>query len=160
MLWLALAHAAEEPGWWVREAVGVGGWPSGAVNDLRVQWRAPLYRSESIVFRDTYAGAGARLAVTPAYVDVGPRVSLAPIDVFDLDLQASFVGYWRTRFGPMPFSELRGTLEADRGARDDAIRTWAVVLTAAPTLKVALGPIVAFDAWSIQHWRFHRPAGV
>lgn len=67
-LLLTRALAADEPGLWLRQAVGFGGWPSGAVSDTRLQYRAPLHRSESIVFRDTYAGVGGRLAVTPAVV--------------------------------------------------------------------------------------------
>ncbi|MCB9685563.1 MAG: hypothetical protein H6735_11025 [Alphaproteobacteria bacterium] len=156
-----IAHAADEPGLWMRQAVGFGGWPSGAVIDTRAQLRTPLHRSDSIVFQKTYAGAGGRLAVTPAYADVGPRVSIAPIDVFDLDLQASFVGYWPSSFGPMVFGDLGGTLSKDRADRpEDAVSTWALVLTAAPTLKLRVGPIVAFDAWTISHWRFHQPDAV
>lgn len=158
---LLFGAAAVAGGWWNRTAIGFGGWPSGAIADTRLQYRAPLHRSRSILFRETYAGIGGRLALTPTYADVGPRLSLAPIDIFDVDLQASFVGYWPTRYGPLPFDELRGTLEADRGARSDqAFSTWALALTVAPTLKLKAGPLVAIDTWTITRWQIARPADV
>lgn len=133
---------------WTRQAVGASGWPAGAISDTRVQLRAPLHRSESIVFQDTFVGAGARVAATPVFVAVGPRVSVAPIDIFDLDLQASYVTYYGGRgIGLLPMEATEGKLETER-ADLPAVTGGAWQLSAAPTLKLKLGPIIAFDAWT------------
>lgn len=158
-LLLALgAHAADTPSLWARQMVGGGAWPSGLITDTRVQVRAPLYRSSSIVFRDTYAGAGARAAASPAFVEVGPRVSFAPIDVFDVDVQGTAHAFLDNQYGLLPMSGTTGTLEVDRDARaDETFAARAVSLTVAPTLKVAVGPFVAFDAWTVQAFRLTDP---
>lgn len=133
---------------WTRQAVGASGWPAGAITDTRVQYRAPLHRSKSIVFQDTFAGVGARVAATPVFVAVGPRISLAPIDVFDLDLQASYLGYYGGRgIGLLPMDATEGKLESER---EDlaSVKGGALQVTAAPTVKLKLGPVIAFDAWT------------
>ncbi|TNE90438.1 MAG: hypothetical protein EP330_08055 [Deltaproteobacteria bacterium] len=136
---------------WARQAVAVAGWPAGAISDTRVQVRAPMYRSDSIVFQDTYMGAGARIAATPAFSEVGPRLSIAPIDVFDMDLQASYIRYYGgTGIGLLPMTATEGKLESERAdiasVKGDAIR-----LSAIPTFKIKVGPIIAFDSWTISY---------
>lgn len=159
-LWLGSALAFDQPVLWVKEGVGVSGWSSGLISDTKVQVRAPLYRSDSIVFRDTYAGAGGRFAITPAFVDVGPRLSVAPIDIFDVDVQASWHGYFGTSSSLMPFAAPEHKLEKERNARkDDAFAGSALSVSVAPTLKLAVGPIVAFDAWMWERWHVPKPDG-
>jgi hypothetical protein len=158
-LWLALsAEAADTPSLWARQMVGGGGWPSGLITDTRAQVRAPLYRSDSIVFQETFAGAGARIAASPAFFEVGPRLSIAPIDVFDVDVQASWHQYFDNDYGVRPMKGLTGTKEEDREASEyDAFGTTALSLTVAPTLKAKVGPIVAFDSWTIQGFALNDP---
>jgi hypothetical protein len=161
LLGVGAARAFDVPVVWVKEGIGGGGWPSGLISDTKVQLRAPLYRSESIVFRDTYAGIGARFAVTPAFVDVGPRLSLAPIDIFDVDVQASWHGYYGTTSGLLPFAEPRNKLESQRYPRkEDAFVGSALSLSVSPTLKLALGPLVLIDSWTVERWHVDRPQGV
>jgi hypothetical protein len=142
---------------WTRQLVGVGGWPTGALSDTRVQLRTPGHRSDSVLFRDTYYGAGARVQVSPAFVDVGPRLSIAPIDVFDLDLQASWTGY-AGPFAPLPLDGITGKTEAERGERDDEhFALSKVELSAAPTLKGKLGPLIVFDSTTVAWVHAMRP---
>jgi hypothetical protein len=151
----ALAGTPDVPHVWFREAVGVAGFPSGALSDSRVQYRAPLHRSESAVFQQTFAGVGARVAASPAFTAVGPRITLAPIDVLDVDLQASWIGYYGTDgIGLLPFESTDGKLGDARSARgDESITGGAFQLSAAPTLKAKVGPIIAFDAWNFSWTR-------
>jgi hypothetical protein len=151
---LALAApvlAFDQPVWWLKQSVGGGAFPTGVMSETVAQLRAPLYRSSSIVFRDTYAGAGARAIVTPVFADAGAIVSLAPIDVFDVDLAAGWVGYygWGGN-GLLPYEETAHKLDAERNARaGEDLSTGALYASAVPTLKAKVGPIVAFDSWNV-----------
>lgn len=143
---------------YLRQGVAVAGWPSGLLSDSRAELRTPLYRSDSIVFQDTSAGVGARVAVTPAFVEAGPRISLAPVDVFDVDLSAGVVHYWPGKFGPLPTDQLGGTLEADRAPLvEQNVSTTGLTLQATPTLKAKVGRVIIFDAWTLRHHRLAEP---
>lgn len=156
LLWSSVSLAGESA-LWSRQLVGAGAFPLGALSDTRVQVRAPGHRSDSVLFQDTYQGAGLRVQLSPAFVDLGPRLSIAPIDVFDLDLQASWTGY-AGPFAPIGFSELTGKLESDRDARpDEPFPLSKVELAASPTLKAKVGPIVAFDSATFSLVQAQRP---
>ncbi|MBW1878806.1 MAG: hypothetical protein JRJ84_10630 [Deltaproteobacteria bacterium] len=159
LLALALnAQAADETSLWSRHAVGVGLYPSGAIVDSRIQVRTPMHRSESILFRDTYAGIGLRGAASPAFVDIGPRISLAPIDILDVDIQGSWHGYYGGPFGLLPYEEPGSKLSVVRDTRaDEIVAASAFTLSVAPTLKLKVGPIVAFDSWMVEAWSIQRP---
>lgn len=157
MLWLAMTQALGVPSVWTRQLIGVGGWPSGLLSDTRVQLRTRGHRSDSILFRDTYYGVGGRVQLSPAFLDVGPRVSIAPIDVFDLDLQASWTGY-AGPFAPLPYDSLKGTSERARSQRKgEQMPLHKLELSAAPTLKGKVGPVVAFSSTTVGWLRAHRP---
>lgn len=59
--------------------------PVGLYYEGRLSYRLRLYRDEGPALRDNYAGGGAMVTLTPAYLRVGPYVELAP---------ASFVTVW------------------------------------------------------------------
>ena len=157
------ANAADEPGLWTRQAVGTSGWPAGLISDTRMQYRAPLARKEgSWMLNETYAGVGGMARITPAFVEFGPRLSIAPVDVFDLDLQASRLQYFNPGLGLMPFEssseggKLDGT-RSDRAANGEGVASGGWSFTATPTFKLQLGPIVAFDTWNISFLALDKP---
>ncbi|MDP2312489.1 MAG: hypothetical protein Q8P41_06250 [Pseudomonadota bacterium] len=157
---IAAAHAADAPSYYLRQSVGFAGWPTGAISETRLQVRTPLYRSESMVFQDTYAGAGVRLDASPAFVNPGVQISLAPIDIFDIDLSATFLGYLPGPFGILPYDGLTSKLEVVRDTRDDQSPAVGFSLDANPTLKLKVGPIIGFDAVAISYLHIERPDGV
>lgn len=164
---VAAAQDADEPvpeSWLhLRQMVGVAGWPSGLISDTRLQHRLPLHRSKSIVFQDTWVGFGARARVTPAFADVGPRISIAPIDVFDVELQVAYTSYWPTSSGLLPYDRIsESTRDFDRGDRHRAPATrakWGSAFTAsaAPTLKAKVGPIIVLDGWKFDYFHIRTP---
>ncbi len=158
-LLFASALAADRPSFYVRQSVGVAGWPTGLLSESRFQVRTPLHRSDSIVFQDTYAGAGLRLDASPAFVNPGVQVSLAPIDVFDVDLSAELLGYLPGPFGLLPYDGLSTKLDEARDARTDHFAALGWALDANPTLKLKLGPIIAFDAVAFSWMHIARPEG-
>lgn len=138
---------------WAKQSIGASGWPTGALADSRVQLRAPLHRSDSVLFQQTFLGAGARLAVSPAFTEVGPQVTIAPIDVFSLDLQATVVRYYGgDGIGLLPFDAPQGKLNSEREGMD-SVQAGAMRLSAAPTFKIKVGPIIAFDSWNLTYQR-------
>ncbi len=149
-----------EPGpyLWVMPSFAVQYAPLGLFGDAKVQARTPLHRSESIVFQSTYAGIGGRLALTPAFVDVGPRFSFAPIDVFDVDVQLSWVGLWPSSSGLLPFDRLEGKLDGQRRARQDqAVAGHELYASVVPTFKLKLGPVIAFTQADFSFIHVFRP---
>lgn len=160
LLFVAAAHAADAPGLWFSEALGLSAWPSGVLSTTSAEVRVPLYRSDFIVFHDTQAGVGLVGLSSPAFVLGGPRVTLAPIDVFDVTLKAAWGGYFDNGLGLVNFDAPRHTLEWERALRpEDSVGATAWMLSAEPTLKARVWKIVLFDAWTISHFRIDRPAG-
>lgn len=156
-----LALAAEGPSLYLKQVVGGGAFPTGAISNTKVELRTPLHRSESIVFQSTYAGAGLGVVASPAFLGVGPRVSFAPIDVLDLNLSAGRVFYFDDGLGLLPYSLVSGRTGDQRDARaDEGFGSGAWVATAEPTLKLKVGPIIVFDAWTLDVLHIDRPATV
>lgn len=156
----SLAFAADVPSLWVRQGVAVSGWPAGLLSNTIAEARTPLHRSESRVFQNTYAGVGTQLQASPAFFTAGARVSLAPIDVFDLNLKAARGWYYGNSLGLLPLDGLTGTLDVERRAREDGVPAGMWIFSAEPTLKAKVWKLVAFDSWAIEHLRIERPAGV
>ncbi len=159
-LLLAPAYAADPPGFYVRQSFGVAGWPTGVISETRAQVRTPLYRSKSMVFQDTYGGVGLRLDASPAFVNPGVQISLAPIDVFDIDLSATLLGYLPGPFGLLPYEALSSKLGTVRDARTDHVAAVGYSLDANPTLKFKVGPIIGLDAVAVSYIHLERPEGV
>ncbi len=154
--------AMDAPSWWLRQSVGGGLFPEGALLDTRGQYRVPLHRSASRVFKDTYAGAGLRVAFSPINAEVGPRLSISPIDVFDLEVQASYLGYysWGGR-GLLPFDAPSGKDTDARKAREaEGFSASGLLVAATPTIKLKFGPIVVFDACTFTALHLENPLGL
>lgn len=159
---LARAETPDSPWLWTHAALGGGAFPSGAQLDLRASARAPLYATDSFLLADNYAGAGVRAAITPAYVTGGPRLSVAPVAFFDMDVSGSVVRYFHTPFGPLPFDQVAsGKPDAARDTRSgESFADTAFTAAAEPTLKAQVGPVVAFDAWTVELRHTNRVEGV
>ena len=116
------------------------------------------------MLNDTYAGVGGLAQVTPAFAAFGPRLSIAPVDIFELELQASRLQYVNPGLGLMPFeSSSEGgklsSIRLDRAAQGEGVVTGGWSFTATPTFKLKLGPIVAFDTWNISFLALDKPDG-
>lgn len=155
----SVALGADAPAFWYRQTVAGAVFPLGAMSETRFQVRTPGHRSKGLVFNSTYYGAGLRLDVSPAFVNPGVQVSLAPIDVFDVDLSAELLGYLPTPFGLLPYDGLTSKLDEVRDARTDHFGALGWALDANPTLKLQLGPVIVLDPALISWIHIDRPAG-
>ncbi len=157
------AAAAEPTGpyLWTRAQLGAGGAPLGLLGDVRMQVRAPIWHSDSFLLQDNYVGAGLRVAASPAFVEGGPRLSIAPVAFFDLDVQGSVHRYFDDGLGFLPYDSTSGKLESERDARAaDSFGSTAWTLTATPTLKAQLGPVIVLDSVAIEAWHVEMPSGM
>jgi len=154
------ASAADGPSLYSRQLVGFGGWPAGLVSDTRVQYRVPGKRSDSDLFQTTYYGVGGRFQASPAFIDIGPRISIAPIEIFDIEFQGGWTGY-AGPFGPIPMSSLEGRIESARAELEGAeIAISKFEVSATPTLKLKVGPVIAYDGINAALVRATKPEGV
>jgi hypothetical protein len=158
----SVALGADGPSVWGREAIGFSGWPSGLLSETMVELRTPLHRvQDSMVFNDTYAGVGAQVQVSPAFVLTGVRIALAPVDVFDVSFEGSRGWYFGNGLGAMGMSQIGQSAESLRDARaDEGIATEVWSATVAPTLKARVWKIVVFDAWTVDYLSFTPPGSV
>jgi len=141
---------------WSRFQVGLSYAQLGLLGRARSEFRGPMGRTPSIVFQNTFMGAGIDFAVSPAFVQVGPRFTLAPIDVFDVTFGFNYNYTWRSSAGLLPYDDITGTLEAQREAiKDTAVASSRFMIRINPTVKLKVGPVIAF--WSAE-WAFiHTP---
>ena len=144
----------------VDELFAVTLFPNGLLSETYAEARTPLHRSASIVFQNTYAGAGALVQLSPAFVGVGPQISLAPIDVFDVAFSAQRFAYFDDGLGLLPYDGTSGKLGTTRDARAaEGFGAGAWVVSAKPTLKLKVGPIIVADAWVIDAIRVDAVPG-
>lgn len=149
--------------WYVYQALAAAGWPSGVLSDTQVGARIPLApSSESILFRDDRLDLGGRIAVSPAFVEVGPRVTLEPIAVFDLNLQASVLRYVSPRYGVMGFDTVDGTLDPakqEKWLAGDGFTANGWTLQANPVAQGRVPGLVFFSSWTVSRIHVDRPDG-
>jgi hypothetical protein len=146
------------PGLWVwqRASVALAYAPLGLLATSRTQLRGPMGRSRSMIFQDTYAGVGGHFAISPAFAEVGPRFSLAPADMFDVDFTFTYTYTWRSSAGLLPYSGITGTLDNQRTAiKATAVAGSALTASVSPTFKIKVGPVIGL--WNTE-WAFiHHP---
>ncbi len=142
------------PWLWVYGAIGGGAFNLGLMGKARVQIRGAMLRNDSVLFQTTYAGAGLEVGITPAFVQFGPRFSIAPIEIFDFDAHFSWMHIWKSSSGMLPFEGLTGTLEKDREAIEHlAIPGHRFEASLSPTLKLKVGPVIGLwnSEWAFIH---------
>jgi hypothetical protein len=148
--------------WFAIQSLAVAGWPTGALSESEGGARLPLSRSDSILFRTARVDLGADVALSPAFVEVGPRALIEPIAVLDVGLGASVVDYFSPRWGTMGFSGPSGTLDTERAPRwrEDGFATTGWSVEASPTGQGQVGPVVFFSSWTLTSLHLKRPAGM
>ncbi len=152
---------ADKPGLYIGETVAVTGWPTGAFADTTVQAQTPVWRSDSVLFQDSFLGGGMRMGVSPAFVEVGPSILFKPIAIMDLKVEATHTSYFIERFGLLGYEQPGGELsKLQKAAFDDGDRftgeSWTALVQ--PTFYIQVGPIVGMSSWTYSWIRVKRPA--
>jgi hypothetical protein len=149
------------------QLVAVAAFPLGLLSDSRLEVRAPMHRSSSMVFQDTYAAVGGRGVITPAFASIGPRMTLAPIDFFDVVVMANATVVWPSDSGLIPYDHiLESTIESDRkdmfaypAPGREVLPGGGFDVRVQPTLKLKVGPVIAFSSWDFSWIWLNQPDG-
>ncbi|MEZ4318383.1 MAG: hypothetical protein R3F61_12805 [Myxococcota bacterium] len=144
---LAVASAADEPHLWVRGYTAVAAQPVGLIADVAVEARTPVLRYGGAVSNDTFAGAGVRVAASPAHLDLAARATFKPLDILPITVEGVYTAYWESPWGVIPRDQVAGQRTADRQPAYDADEDFAahaLAVSISPTLQLKVGPIAAF----------------
>lgn len=154
---LFVSAGPERPAPWffAEPTVAAGWWPGVLVAFSPIQARFALHRSDSPVFRDTYVGTGGWLRVSPALIEIGPRIDLAPLDVVDVAVWARWAHVFpRAVSGRLPYYGPGGKDFALRAQRsDEALGSDSLDLVIEPTLKARIGPVLFLYRPTFQYSR-------
>lgn len=127
--------------------------PLGVQLGTKLFYRLPLVKKKGVLWESTKIDAGIVNTLSPAYDMAGGFVDIQPIAFFDLSLSAQFAGYFSALgYG---FHDLAGYDSAfDETALNalPAKDTGGYLLSAAPTLQFAAGPIVAVDTFTLNYF--------
>jgi len=159
VLLAATAVAQDEPHLWSRTYGAVTLQPSGLILDTKLEARVPILRLGGLVFNSTFIGGGARVAASPAHVELAARASVMPIDVLPITFEAVYTSYWESPFGVLPMDSVSGQRSVDRRPLYRADRDFAaysLALSINPQLQVKVGKVAAFT--NLMHtWLRIRP---
>jgi hypothetical protein len=137
-----------------------------AINPLGLQlgsklfYRVPLIKREGILWESTKVDVGLKNNLSPAFDLIGAFVDIEPIALFDLALSAQFAGYFSALgFG---FRDLPGYDASFDTSALDAIpgkNAAGYLLSAAPTLKFALGSFVFSNTLHLNYFKVEGGLG-
>ena len=119
------------------------------------QLRMSLYRSDSPLFQTTHIGVGAWWRITPAFVEIGPRIDFTPLEVLSFSATFRYVESWTGSAGShLPAAGLTNKRYATRSdAQDTALPTGAFEVILSPTVRLKGGPVIV--VYNLQ-WTFTR----
>jgi len=152
---LASSAAAESAvkGLYLDQNVQAGYNPIGVQLGTKFFYRIPLIEKEGILWESTKIDVGVKNSLSPAYDMFGAFVDIEPIAVFDLALSAQAIGY----FDALGYG-FRDMADYDAAFDDAALEAvpdrsaFGVLLTAAPTLKAAVGPFAVMDTLYLNYF--------
>ncbi len=138
-----------------------GSWnPIGIQLGTKLYYRIPLVRAPGILWESTRIDLGVTNELSPAFDFAGAYVDIEPIAFFDLELAAKALGYYKAL--GHGFNELPGldagfdnTALDGLGVRDSS----GYLLSATPTLKAALGPLVVLDSLHFSYFDVDSSSG-
>jgi hypothetical protein len=134
--------------------------PLGLQFVTRFYYRIPLVKKEGILWESTKIDVGVQNNLSPAYDMIGGYVDIAPIAVFDVAFTAQAIVFYD--FLGFGFYTLSGySAPFDSAALDalTATNTAGYSVSATPTVKIAAGPIVAVDSFSMTFFSVDNGTG-
>jgi hypothetical protein len=149
-----------------REGAGLDQSIQGSLNPLGIQavtkvyYRLPFIREEGMLWESTKVEVGIQNSLSPAYDMLGAYIDIAPIAIFDLALSAQAIGCFNgLGFGFYSLSGYGAAYDGDSLKALSSKNTFGYLLTAAPTLKFAWGPLVMLDTFSLTYFSIDDGVG-
>ena len=134
--------------------------PLGVQLITKVYYRLPFVQQEGMLWESTKVEVGIQNNLSPAYDMIGAYIDFAPIAIFDLALSAQAIGYFNgLGFGFYDLSGYGAAFDGDSLKALASKNSTGYVLTAAPTLKFAWGPLVMLDAFSLSYFSVDNGSG-
>ncbi len=127
--------------------------PLGLQLVTKLYYSVPLIRLPGILWESTRIDFGIQNNLSPGFDLAGVFINIEPIALFNLTLTAQATSYFKALgFG---FYNLSGYDAGYDGPALDALpskNAFGYVVSAAPTLKIAVGPLVALDTGTITYY--------
>lgn len=120
--------------------------PLGLQLGTKLVYRFPIIHKPGILWESAKVDVGIKNSLSPAFDFFGAYVDIEPIAIFDIAFSAQVAGYYKS-FG-FGFRDLAGydsAFDSSSIASLPSKNAIGYLLSAAPTLKFALGPIVFSD---------------
>ncbi|WP_455381530.1 hypothetical protein [Salinispira pacifica] len=127
--------------------------PLGVQLVTRLFYRIPLIDKPGILWESTRIEIGVQNNLSPAYDFAGAFINIEPIAIFNLTLTAQAAGYYTALgFGLFPVGGYGAGY--DSGALDSVtpLNRFGYLLSAAPTVKAAVGPILFLDTGTLTYF--------
>src|SRR5437870_5352830 len=70
--------------------------PLGLEDQLRIGPQKRLYKSDKLALRDNFIFFGLATKVNPAFIKIGPELSIQPLSVLNIKFQAEMIGWFST----------------------------------------------------------------
>ena len=130
--------------------------PLGLESQNRLMYEKRLMDSESVLFSNTFFGAGLGLKLNPAFVKVGPLVELQPIALLHIRAGYEFMQFFGTfdylqsypePTDPAAYSDDNRELNADA-----AYITNGHHIFVEPTFQIKGGPVAIRSKTGIEYW--------
>jgi hypothetical protein len=130
-----------------------GGYPGGLQFSSKLFYRMPLSESTEALWKSTKIDLGLANALSPAFDFLGAFIDIEPIAFFDIALSAQAQGYFKTLgYGFHDMAGYQSAFDTSTLAHLPSKNTLGYCLSAAPTIKFALGHIVAADTFGISYF--------
>lgn len=127
--------------------------PLGFQLVTKAYYRMPLVNANGVLWESTKIDVGLQNNLSPAYDMAGAYITITPIALLDITLSAQVAGFYDLlNFG---FFSLSGYDAGFNNASLAALtpkNTFGYVLSAAPTFKIAIGPFVLLNAFSLTYY--------
>jgi hypothetical protein len=134
--------------------------PLGVQFVTKVYYRMPFIQQDGMLWESTKVEVGVQNNLSPAYDLIGPYIDFCPIAVFDLLLMAQAAGYFNgLGFGFYDMGGYGAAYDDNTLSALPSKNSQGWLLTAAPTLKLALGPLVILDTFSLFYFYADNGSG-
>lgn len=134
--------------------------PLGVQLVTKLFYRLPLMDRDGILWESTRIDAGILNNLSPAYDMAGVFLTIEPIAVFNITFTAQVAGYYSALgFG---FFDLPGPGSGFDSSSLQALspkNTGGYMLSAAPTLKVAVGPLAVLNSFTVTYFNVDGGSG-
>jgi hypothetical protein len=134
--------------------------PLGLQFVSKLYFRVPLVKAKGLLWESTKLDFGIQNNLSPSYDLVGAFVNIEPIAIFSLNATAQLAGFYKALgFGFYDISSYTSGFDSAALSPLTARDTSGYVLSVAPTLKAAFGPVAVLDTGTLTYYNVDNGQG-